>query len=113
MYIVIFFSPIFTFIVFVISTININGMNNVNKQSQVINFMKYNKIDILLVQEHNIRDLDIISKELNDFCFISMNPSVLQKGGTAILVCKSLPYEILSEEKSADSRIISLKLKNL
>ena len=93
---------------FVISTLNINGLNDRKKQGQVINFMKYNKIDILLLQEHNIKDINVISKELNDFCFISLNPSISLKGGTAILICKSLPYDIVSEEKSADSRIISL-----
>ena len=96
---------------FVISTLNINGLNDRNKQGQVINFMKYNKIDILLLQEHNIKDINVISKELNDFCFISLNPSISLKGGTAVLICKSLPYDIVSEEKSADSRIISLKVK--
>ena len=53
---------------FVILTLNINGLNCKNKQLQVINFMKYYKIDILLVQEHNIRSRSAISNELNDFC---------------------------------------------
>ena len=96
---------------FVICTININGLNNRNKQQQVINFMKYHRIDILLIQEHNIRDIDAIGNNLSDFCHISLNLAICHKGGTAILINKSLPFKVLSEEKSADSRIISMKLK--
>lgn len=99
------------FILFNISTLNINGLNNVNKQAQVIEFMKHNFIDILMIQEHNIRDSVVISKELENFCYISMNNAICSKGGTAILVNRKLPFVILSEEKSADSRIISLKIK--
>ena len=95
----------------VIHTININGMNKINKQKQIINFIKYNKIDILLVQEHNIRGPGAICTELSDFCFISMNYANCLKGGTAILIQKTLPFVVLSEEKSGDSRIISLKIK--
>ena len=99
------------FILFNISTLNINGLNNVNKQAQLIEFMKHNFIDILMIQEHNIRDSVVISKELENFCYISMNNAICSKGGTAILVNRKLPFVILSEEKSADSRIISLKIK--
>ena len=96
---------------FVISTLNINGLSNVRKQSQLVNFMSYNSIDILLLQEHNLRDASAISKELKDFCYISLNNAICLKGGTAILINKRIPFKVLSEEKSADSRIISLKIK--
>ena len=96
---------------FVICTLNINGLNDRRKQQQVIDFMRYHKIDILLVQEHNIRDQNVISSELNDFCYISINPAICHKGGTAILIDRRLPFHIFNEEKSADSRIISIKLK--
>ena len=69
-----------------ISTLNINGLNSVKKQDQLINFMKHNFIDILMIQEHNIRDSVVISKELDNFCFISMNNAVCSKEGTAILI---------------------------
>ena len=94
-----------------ISTLNINGLNSVKKQDQLINFMKNNYIDVLMIQEHNIRDPVVISKELDNFCFISMNNAVCSKGGTAILINRKLPFTILNEEKSADSRIISLRVK--
>ena len=94
----------------VIFTININGLNCKNKQLQVINFMRFYKIDILLVQEHNIRNKIAISNELNDFCFICINLAICLKGGTAILINRKLPFNVISEELSADSRIISLKM---
>ena len=96
---------------FVISTLNINGLNNVRKQGQLINFMRYHSIDILLLQEHNLRDIGAIGKDLNEFCYISLNNAICLKGGTAILINKKLPFRVISEEKSADSRIISLKIK--
>ena len=48
------------FAMFIICTMNINGLNNRSKQQQVIGFMKYHRIDILLIQEHNIRDVNAI-----------------------------------------------------
>ena len=87
---------------FVICTVNINGLNDKRKQQQVIGFMKYHRIDILLVQEHNIRDCNAIGSELNDFCYVSINPAISHKGGTAILINRKLPFHIFSEEKSAE-----------
>ena len=106
---------IFTFIykilfeMFVICSLNINGL--ISKQDQIINFMRYNKIDILLIQEHNIRDITTLSNNLNEFCHVSLNPAICSRGGTAILIDRKLPFSILSVEKSADSRILSMKLK--
>ena len=96
---------------FVISSLNINGLSSIRKQNQLINFMRYNSIDILLLQEHNMRDISSIGKELNDFCYVSLNNAISLKGGTAILINKRINFKIVSEEKSADSRIISLKIK--
>ena len=94
-----------------IGTLNINGLNNKTKQIQLIDFMKQNRIDILLLQEHNLKDSDSIGRELKDNYFISINNAICNKGGTAILINRYLPYTIISEEKSADSRILSMKLK--
>ena len=74
---ILFLKNIFT--MFIIFTININGLNCKNKQLQVINFMRYYKIDILLIQEHNIRNTSAISNELNDFCYISINLAICLK----------------------------------
>ena len=95
----------------IITTLNINGLNDKTKQSQLINFMRFHKIDIMLIQEHNIRDIKAIGSDLNDFCHVSLNLSICHKGGTGILICKSLPFEIINEEKSAESRIMSMKIK--
>ena len=94
---------------FVICSLNVNGL--ISKQSQVIDFMTYNKIDILFIQEHNVRSLDKLSNELREFSFISLNPAICSRGGTAILIDKKVPFTVLGEEKSADSRILSLKIK--
>ena len=93
-----------------IASLNINGLNNRMKQLQLIDFMKYNKISILLIQEHNIRDKKVISSELNDFCEFILNPAISHKGGTAILIDKRISFNVINVEKSANSRIISLKL---
>ena len=105
------FSIILLFKMFIISTININGLDCLNKQKQVVEFMKFRKLDILLVQEHNIRNSNAIGEDLNEYCQVILNLAVCIKGGTAILISRKLPYEIFNEEKSADSRIISIRLK--
>ena len=94
----------------IVASLNINGLNNNMKQLQLIDFMKYNKINILLIQEHNIRNTDTISPELSDFCEVILNPAIALKGGTAILIDRRLAFNINHIEKSADSRVISLKL---
>ena len=81
------------------------------KQKKLLHFLSYNRIDILLIQEHNLKDSKEICSELNDEYYVSLNYAVCNKGGTAILISKRIPYYILNEEKSADSRIISMKLK--
>ena len=43
-----------------IATLNINGSNNERRQMMLIGYMNYNKIDIMLLQEHNIRDANNI-----------------------------------------------------
>ena len=40
-----------------IATLNINGINELNKQMKLVNFLKKNAIDIVMLQEHNIKFL--------------------------------------------------------
>ena len=94
----------------IIACLNINGLNDKRKQVQLVDFMKYNRISILLIQEHNIRNINAIGSELNDFCEVIINPAIAHKGGTAILIDKRIDFKIFNIEKSANSRIISLKL---
>ena len=99
----------YIFVGFVICSLNINGL--INKQNQVVDFMKYHNVGILLLQEHNIRDMNKLSNDFNDFCHVSLNPAICARGGTAILINRKLNFTILSEEKSSDSRILSMKIK--
>ena len=101
----------FLLMVFTISTLNVNGLNNKDKQLQLINFMFYNRIDILLLQEHNIRNENVICNELNDRYIVDINLAISHKGGTAILINRKSPIKLLVSEKSSDSRIISIKIK--
>ena len=96
------------------ATLNINGINESMKQLQFIDFVKYHRIDIIFLQEHNIKDRSKI-EGLDKKFHISINLSINRKGGTAILIDKKLPIYIyiyiINEEKSADSRLISLRIK--
>ena len=64
-----------------------------------------------MLQEHNLREKNLICKRLSDNFDIFINLSVNQKGGTAILINKRLDYEMLNISMSADSRIISMNIK--
>ena len=66
---------------------------------------------MIFIQEHNLRDRDLLSADLLNLCDIFINLAINQKGGTAILINKKLNYETLNWEYSADSRIISLRIK--
>ena len=94
-----------------IITLNINGLNNKMKQLHLIEFIKQNKLDVIMLQEHNIRDRNILCKELLDAFHVFINLSVNQKGGAAIIFNKKLNINYISDEMSADSRIVSVKIK--
>ena len=66
-------------------------MNEYNKQINFANYIKYNKFDVIFIQEHNIRDKNLICKELLDICHVFINLSINQKGGTAIFINRYLP----------------------
>ena len=77
----------------------------------LINYLNYNKIDIVLIQEHNIREENVICKKLNELYHIVLNLAIAHNGGTAILIDKRLNCNIRNYEMSCDSRIISLNLE--
>ena len=89
-----------------LSSININGLNTENKQRLLHDFMIQHKIDILLIQEHNIRE-DGKVKYLENYYKILMNKSINFKGGTCILIKKNIDCDIERVEMSADSRVNS------
>ena len=86
-------------------------MNSKIKQLQLIDYMKNNKIDILLLQEHNIRYKNKLCNEILDLYHVTINVSVAQKRVTVIIINKKLPVEIINQELSADSRITSIKIR--
>ena len=77
----------------------------------MVNYIKYWKIDILLIQEHNLKERHLICNDLLEVCDIYINLAINQKGGTATLINRNLNYGLISNEMSADSRIISTKIK--
>ena len=89
-----------------IASINVNGLNSEKKQMLLHAFINQHKLDIVYIQEHNIREDGKITF-LERFYQVIMNKSINIKGGTCILIRKSLSYKIERVEMSADSRIIS------
>ena len=72
---------------FKIATLNINGINNVAKQIKLVTYLKEKSIDIVMLQEHNIKSFEKI-EYLNKFYNMILNKSILLKGGTLILIDK-------------------------
>ena len=93
-----------------IASLNINGLNNKIKQLSLIIFLRFNKIDILFLQEHNLRSDECIIPELSDHYIVILNLAIAHKGGTGIIINKNLNVRIKNCEKSASSRIISLNI---
>ena len=97
---------------FKLASLNINGLNNEKKQRLLHNYIVQHKLDMLLVQEHNIREDGKVSY-LENYYDVIMNKSINFKGGTCILIKKSTGCEIERVEMSADSRVISVIFKFL
>lgn len=74
---------------------------------KLLNFIKEKSIDVLLVQEHNIKSLVKIEYLLQHYNVI-LNKSILFKGGTLILVDKKLPAQICRTYLHPTSRICTL-----
>ena len=70
-------------------------------------FIIQHKLDIVYLQEHNIREDGKITF-LEKFYEVIMNKSINMKGGTCNLIKKSLSHKIERIEMSADSRLISV-----
>ena len=94
----------------IVDTLNVNGMNNTSKQMQILNHVKQHNIDILMIQEHNLKSLDNIDEKFSREFILVINYTINIKGGTAMLFRRSLPIKITNTEKSADSRILSVRI---
>ena len=92
------------------ASLNINGINDVNKQMKLVTFLKGKSIDIALLQEHNIKYRTKI-EYLLEFYNVILNKSILLKGGTMILIDKRLPAEICRGYLHPTSRISTCVLK--
>ena len=84
-------------------------MCTVDKQRKLHSFISYNKIDIILLQEHNAKSVDILDY-LADFFTIYFNPTIALKGGTAILIDKRLDTEVSKIYLHPSSRITKIAL---
>ena len=93
-----------------IATLNINGMNERRKQELLEDYLRTEKITCCLIQEHNLKCQSAIYDIISDKYDIFFNASIKLKGGTMILLDKSIKYSVIGLEMSHDSRIISLKI---
>ena len=76
---------------------------------KLVNYLKGKSIDIVLIQEHNIKFLDKIEYLLKYYNVI-LNKSVLLKGGTLILIDRRLPATIRRSYLHPTSRICTVVL---
>ena len=86
-----------------------NGLNDVKKQQTIKSFLLQNRIDVLFFQEHNVKNpesLDLLNTNFD----VYLNSPVLLKGGTGILLSNRLQYSVISEEKDAEGKILSLRI---
>ena len=72
-----------------IASININGLNTENKQKLLHNFITQHKLEIIYLQDHNIREDGKIAF-LERFYYVIMNKSINMRGGTCILIKRIL-----------------------
>ena len=66
--------------------LNINGLSNVNKQLQLLDFVNLHNVDILMLQEHNSKSLYNLHVNFKSFFHIKLylNPSINSKGDTTL-----------------------------
>ena len=93
-----------------LATININGLSTQHKQIKFHSFLTYHRIDIVLVQEHNVKDKCTIAY-LDNFYTVILNPSINIKGGTAIMLNKKLDFEIGNIYLHPSSRMTKISIK--
>merc|ERR1712105_236575 len=81
----------------------------VNKQMKLHSFIKYNKIDIVLIQEHNVKSLSTLDY-LTKYLKITLNPTINIKGGTAIMIDRKLDIDICNTYVHPSSRLCKATL---
>ena len=94
-----------------VSTLNINGLNDDKKEMKLISLANYYKLDIIMLQEHNIKAGNSLNY-VKQYFEVFMNYTTCLKGGVAILISKRLlPITILNQEMDYEGRVLSLKIK--
>lgn len=88
-----------------IATLNVNCLNDKNKQAMLRTFMFLNSIDIMLLQEINIDNLDFLGPQYN---YIT-NTGDAQRG-TAIVYRASL--EVAQHDSHCSGRVSSVLFTN-
>ena len=76
---------------------------------KLVSLAKYHKIDVLLIQEHNVKDVKTLN-HLSSYFEIILNPTNNIKGGTAIFICKNCPFEVISKDLDVEGQIIGCKI---
>ena len=89
------------------ATLNINGINIEDKQKLLHQFIIQHKIHVLFIQEHNVK-VDTKINFLYDKYHVFLNKTINLKGGTMILISKSIECKVNNAEMSPDSRILSV-----
>ena len=64
-------------------------------------------IDILLVQEHNVKDISVLSY-LSNFTEIVLNPTTNLKDGAMICINKKTDVKLLTKEMDSSGRIVAI-----
>ena len=93
-----------------IMTLNINGLNSKKKQHLFFDFIRENNVHVINLQEHNLKDKANLIDMFYDYYHVFVNESINLKGGTATLIDKRITDNIIQVEKSADARILSIKI---
>ena len=92
-----------------VATLNINGLNVVNKQINLVSLLKICKIDVLMLQEHNVKDVKGMNYLLSDYIVLHKSSNNL-KGGTAICIRKCSGIKVLSQEMDTEGQVTGSKI---
>ena len=92
------------------ATLNVNGLNAKEKQYDLNEFTSNYRLDIILIQEHNLNDnydLEFIERSYDAY----VNTCSNLKGGVLILIRKHAGINIINVQYHHSSRIIHMTIK--
>ena len=90
------------------ASLNVNGLNTKDKQFKLKEFAWKYKIDIILIQEHNLKNHG--SLETDTFYDAYVNTCTLLKGSVSILIKKHAGINASNVQYHHSSRIIQMKV---